>query len=533
MNSRAFVAFLLIFLSMTLFASTSLAKAAPDEANALEVSGDDVKTIESDVEGKKNGPDPFPVEIELARQLKKEKRYPEAIIHFRRAVELSTGRIRYGVKKELAQVISWTRDKEQAIELYKELLAERPEDSEARMGLARVYSWTKRYDEAKGEYITVLERKPESTEARIGLARVNSWQGNYDEAISAYWEILKENPKNTEARVGLINVLRWKGDSGESLSEARVLLSQRPEDPTAKRLVRELRKSRGPYIQLTRSDGEDSDDNRLVRYKLSGYFSLWNDSVIRMSYSTYHATAPLSLSADAALFTIKSAYKPTKNFTLTPRVSIATVEATGGDVTRLLPALNVKWRQSKRLTLSTSYSQSMLLDTAQLIKNAIKLDEYSLSARYNAGLYTLSTGYRHGKYPDGNFSNKAYVNLSKNFIKRDPKLSGGVRLDYVNFDKNLNNGYYDPQDYLALTLHASLSGDYYDRRLFYEVVTGLGTQTKSSASAELKASVKGKLTWQFTGNLSAWASYKWSRSALESTTGYNYNSSEIGIGYLF
>ncbi len=533
MNPRAFVAVLVIFFSLTLLTSIAFAKAAPDEAIALEVSEDDAGLVGPGIEAVKDNPDSFSVEIELARRLKKEKRYPEAITHYRRAVELSSPRTRRGVRRELATVISWTGDKARAIELYKELLAEKPQDSEARMGLARVYSWTRRYAEAKGEYKYVLQRKPKSIEARVGLARVNSWQGNYDEAISAYREILKENPKNTEARVGLINVLRWKGESRESLSEARGFLAVKPDDPEAKRLVRELRKSRGPYIELTRSDGEDSDDNRLVRYKLSGYFSLWNDSVIRMSYSTYHATAPFNLEADAGLFTIKSAYKATKDFTLTPRLSVATLEANNGDVTRLLPGLSVKWRRSKRLTLSTSYSQSMLLDTAQLIKNAIKLDEYSLSARYDVSPYTLSAGFRYGKYPDGNFSNRAYVNLSKNFIKKDPKLSGGVRFDYVNFDKNLNNGYYDPQDYLALTLHATLQDDYYDERLFYEVVAGLGTQTKSGTSAELKASLKGKLTWYFTDNLSAWASYKWSRSALESQTGYNYNASKIGIGYLF
>ncbi len=175
----------------------------------------------------------------------------------------------------------------------------------------------------------------------------------------------------------------------------------------------------------------------------------------------------------------------------------------------------------------------MLLDTAQLMKNAIKLDEVSLSGRYDWSIFTVSSGVRHGMYQDGNSSNRFYVNLSRGIIKEDPRLAAGVRFDYVDFDEDLSNGYYDPQEYYALTLHATLEDDYYDERLEYRLVGGVGIQSKGGASGELKASLKGKLTWHFNEHLSAWAQYKWSKSALESSTGYNYNGSEIGIGYLF
>ena len=532
MNLKAQVFFLTVLLSLTLSASIAQAGSAFDEAVTLEKSGDKAGATIKYREAIKEEPMSFAAEIKLARLLKEVKDYPEAISHFRRAVELSTGRANYGVRKELAALISWTKDKSEAIVIYKELLKEKPTDSEARVGLARVYSWTGHYKEASLEYEKVLESKPENSEARVGLARVNSWQGNYDEAIHMYRGLLKDDPDNTQARVGLVNVLRWKGEISESLREARRFKADKPESKDAKRLVGELRRSKGPYIQLTRSDGEDSDDNRLVRYKLSGYFSVWDDQVVHLSYSTYEATAP-NLEADASLFTMKSSIDITKDLTLTPRLSIASLEATREDATRLLSGLSLRWRKSKRLTLNASYSQSMLMDTAQLIKNAIKLDEVSLSGVYNWSIYTVSSGVRFGFYPDGNFSNRFYVNLSRGFIKEDPRLRGGVRFDYVDFDEDLSGGYYDPQEYYALTLHATLEDDYYGERLEYLVVGGLGIQSKGGASGELKASIKGKLTWHFNEHLSAWVQYKWSKSALESSTGYNYNGSEIGIGYLF
>lgn len=504
MIHRRYISFILIILIFFIFISVYSVNAAVSgalsRAMAFEKDGDKAGAIQKYEEALKENPESFSAEVSLARLLKKAKRFDEAIVHFRRALKLSSGRAARGVKVELATVLSWRDGKDEAIDLYRE----------------------------------VLDVDPKNTDARLGLARVSSWQGDYDFATLTYKGILNGDPDNTEARVGLINVLRWKGDLREGLVQARKFLASNPDNPEAKKLEGELRKARGPYVQFTRSDGEDSDDNRLVRYKLSGYFSLWDSQVLRLSYTDYHATAPFGLEADANDFTLKSAVKVTRDLTLTPRLSIASVEATGGDVTRLLPALSVRWRQSERLTLFTSYSQSVLFDTAQLIKNAIMLEEYSLSARYDISPYTISTGYRYSKYLDGNFSNRFHVNLSRGIIKEVHRsLSGGVRIDYVNFDKNLNNGYYDPQEYLSLTTHATFKGDHYNERLFYEAVGGLGMQTKKGSNTELTASLKGKLTWYFNRNFSAWAAYKWSLSALESSTGYNYNDLEIGVGYLF
>lgn len=499
MRFKSPATFLVLFLSLTVLTTTTFAASALSEAQSLEKSGDKAGALEKYREAVTLEPESFAAEIKLARLLKSMKQYPEAITHYKRAMALSEGRKKFGVKKELATVTSWTKDKAGALRLYAELLEERPKDSEARMGLARVYSWT----------------------------------GRYDEAIRGYRDILKDKPGHSGARVGLINVLRWKGETSQSLAEARKFLSLKPENSEARRLVRQLRKSRGPYVEFIHSDGEDSDDNRLVRNKLSGYFSVWDSQVLRLSYSTYHASAPFNREADAALFTVKSSYKATKLVTLTPRLSIASLDTASSDGAHLLPGLSVRWKQSKRLTISTSYSQSMLMDTAQLIGNALKLNVVSFSGSYHLSAYSISSGYKYSWYPDKNFSNRLYVNLSKGFIDKDPKLSGGVRLDYVDFNKNRSNGYYDPQQYLALTAHATLEDDYYDRRLFYQVIAGGGVQTKKGTSAELKASLKGKLTWHFTPDLSAWVAYKWSRSALESTTGYNYNAVEIGMGYLF
>ncbi|MEE9542544.1 MAG: tetratricopeptide repeat protein, partial [Thermodesulfobacteriota bacterium] len=469
-------------------------------AIALEKSGDSAGAIQKYEEAVRENPESFSAEIRLARLLKKAKRIDESIPHFRRALKLSTGKARRGVKIELATVLSWRGKRIEAIGLYKE----------------------------------VLKEDSKNKEARMGLARVSSWQGDYDFAIKTYRGILKDDPDNKEARVGLINVLRWKGEVGEALAEAGKFLAEEPDNPKAKRLVRGLRKSKGPYVQFTRSDGEDSDDNRLVRHKLSGYFSLWEGQVLRLSYTKYHATAPFGLEADAGVFTAKSAYEATDDLTLTPRLSIASLEAKGGDTTRLLPALSARWRYSKPLTLSASYSQSVLLDTAQLIRNDIKLDSYSVGGVYKYSIYTISSGFRYGKYPDGNHSNRFNVKVSRGIIKEKHRsLSGGVRFDYVNYDEDLNNGYYDPQEYKALTARATLKGDYYNERLFYEAIGGLGVQTKKGSDTDFKASLKGKLTWLFNDNLSAWAAYKWSRSAIETTTGYNYNAYEIGVGYLF
>ena len=105
-----------------------------------------------------------------------------------------------------------------AIAAYREYLALRPDDDEARTTLAKLLSWQGDHEAAAALYRDVLTRHPADRESRIALARVLSWQKQFDEAQAIYDEVLREDPKNFDARKGRADVAFWRGDRTEALS---------------------------------------------------------------------------------------------------------------------------------------------------------------------------------------------------------------------------------------------------------------------------------------------------------------------------
>lgn len=106
----------------------------------------------------------------------------------------------------------------EAIAAYREHLALRPDDDEARTTLAKLLSWQGDHADATALYRDVLTRHPADLESRIALARVLSWQKQFDEAQAIYDEVLREDAKNFDARKGRADVAFWRGNRTEALS---------------------------------------------------------------------------------------------------------------------------------------------------------------------------------------------------------------------------------------------------------------------------------------------------------------------------
>lgn len=76
-----------------------------------------------------------------------------------------------GDRLALARLLRDAGQTEGAIRMYRELLAERPADSDLRHELARLYMWARRYGEAEAELRRLVEAYPDDGRFRLDLAR--------------------------------------------------------------------------------------------------------------------------------------------------------------------------------------------------------------------------------------------------------------------------------------------------------------------------------------------------------------------------
>jgi YaiO family outer membrane protein len=105
----------------------------------------------------------------------------------------------------------------EAIAVYRQYLAARPENDEVRASLAKLLSWQRQWDEASALYRDVLSRHPLDDESRVALGRVLSWQQRYDEARQEYERVLLDHPQHPDALTGLADVMVWSGHPDQAI----------------------------------------------------------------------------------------------------------------------------------------------------------------------------------------------------------------------------------------------------------------------------------------------------------------------------
>ncbi len=177
-----------------------------------------------------------------------------------------------------------------AVELYRSVLAEAPEDRELRLRLARVLAWSARYDESIAEY-DVLRAEPqpseveplrgkaaerprseaEPSEVELERAEALSWAGRNEEAIAGFEAVLARDPGSARAARGVARAQRWSGRAAAAdRAYERALAIE--EDPEAHREWAALRAGFPPRTGAEAELYADSEDFRRIAWRTSASF---------------------------------------------------------------------------------------------------------------------------------------------------------------------------------------------------------------------------------------------------------------------
>lgn len=159
---------------------------------------------------------------------------------------------------ELARLLTQSGRHGEAVEQYRSVLKEKPDQPQARVGLARALFWSGKPDAAAAE----LAKVPQGSltpEDRMLQAELHLAASRHDEAITALRAYLALRPADAKARLKLADVLSWRKRLDESLVEYEKVLAASPQDQQVRRryaqvltwagrnddAIRELRKSLG------------------------------------------------------------------------------------------------------------------------------------------------------------------------------------------------------------------------------------------------------------------------------------------------
>lgn len=160
--------------------------------------------------------------LELARLLSYAKRYPESIAQYRKVVAEKPDLV--AAKAELAKVLYWSGKAAEATELASSLPREALGD-DGRLLLADLLVSKKDYPQAVALYKEHLAAKPDDLSARLKLAEVQSWMKKYDESLANYRLLIKARPDDIQLRRKYAFVLIWSGNREEAITQLEKTLN--------------------------------------------------------------------------------------------------------------------------------------------------------------------------------------------------------------------------------------------------------------------------------------------------------------------
>jgi tetratricopeptide (TPR) repeat protein len=332
---------------------------------------------------------------------------------------------------------------------YDAILERDPENVEARLGLAWTLAVSQDYDAAIEQYDQVLARAPDDITALTGKARTLAWAGRLVESEWVAVEAVVAHRRSATAWATLAQVYRWQGRDGEAVEALERASELAPTDATIRDQVRSLDLALAPVARPRIVYEGDSDGNTMVTASL---VADWHptprlDVRAHAHLKRLEQTFPIGrLERTAQGVTVSGRYQTRPGWTLSG--GLGGSRSGGADA-----ASTVEYRVGVRTPDRGSMGGALNLasvglnETAALAAVGVRSTELTVSGRWvPARGWRLDGAVGVGRYEgtEGNGRRSASLVASR---RVGATLAMGTSLRAFSFEKNLNDGYFDPDFY--------------------------------------------------------------------------------------
>ncbi|MEE8449860.1 MAG: tetratricopeptide repeat protein, partial [Thermodesulfobacteriota bacterium] len=419
----------------------------------------------------------FPKDAQLAlaraRALEGLKRYQEAIESYRLVKKLEPGNLT--ARLELAGVLNTAGDFDAAAQEYREILSSVPSMREARYGLAINLSSAGRMEEAVSELNQLLEQDPNDLETLTQRGLVRLWSGKHKLAESDLKRVLAAKTSDPEVHLGLSQLYFQTGRVRPAFREVNTALELNPEYQEAQRYRQTIKDSLRPSAVVSPARiREDNVGNRSFINEIGFSFFPEPGSRADIDLSWIDARSD-RINTDS--FRLRTAIETrlTDTFGLSGNVSLVSLQREKEEDQHILPGIFFNFFPRLGLTVSAGFQRDVLEHTAELINNDIRTSSFlgRIDYQFLPG-YFFFTGYEFTDISDGNIKQRVTSSIGKQILKGNPRLSMGYSFEFLAFARNLDEGYFDPSNYLAHTVNMYLAGDILDNRIFFSIYAFFG-----------------------------------------------------------
>lgn len=431
----------------------------------------------------------------------------------------------------MALLVAWDGRYDDAIALFDRLLADSPDHVGARIDRARVVAWRGDYEQALADIDDAEAIAPGNRDVLLARAYVLALSGRLDESVALYDSLAQSDPSDTRALVGLSRTLRWQGREGaatQTLSRAATLA---PYDPEVQSESQILSAGYRPTLAPSVSYQTDTDGNRILTGEARGG---WRpSSTIGVRASAYVRGArqvgavEFSESSGGLMAEVSMRFDP--GWVVTGGAGASGSGATGSNA---IGAARARVASPARNPLSGSFGflTHALDETATLIRNGVKFDMLDGNFRYTpAPRWRVGGGAGVSRF-SGSESNRRVNGWLEVTRRISSAWSVGVSARSFGFEKDLNDGYFDPSFYLLAQVPVAWSRPLGDWHVSVQAAPGL-QKVAGEGGPRGALGAAGEVSYAFSPGrqIGAWAGYSSTGMASFSTGSANYRYGTFGM----
>ncbi|KPK01949.1 MAG: hypothetical protein AMS20_12715 [Gemmatimonas sp. SG8_28] len=353
------------------------------------------------------------------------------------------------VPRERARVLSWASQLDAAMAIYDSLLQADPADREALLGLAQVLAWDDQLDSAAAIYRRILATDSNDVAALQGVGRALSWSGDLIAGEGFWRRAVAADGNNVEGLVGLASNLRWQGRDAAAFEVLQHAERLAPANREVQAEMQWLRAAVAPRTGASIVYENDSDGNRITSFTARG---AWRPvRRFELGVSAYmrglgvSGLSDLDQRAYGAQLEGLAQIEPGWSLMLGLGLSGSDVADAGSEA-----RVSAKFTSPSRHQLvgTLSYMHEPLDASALLVQNGVVLDMVSLDLRATpTGGWRVDVSGSYARFAGSEPNDRwaGYASVSKRLSRQ---FTAGVSFRSFGFDKNLNDGYFDPDLYV-------------------------------------------------------------------------------------
>ena len=332
---------------------------------------------------------------------------------------------------------------------YDALLARNPDDIEARLGLARTLAFSQDFPRAIAQYDEVLARTPTEMRALTGKSKTLGWAGRLVESERVAHRAVEVDRLSADAWARLGEVYRWQGRQAAAKEALETATELAPTNAVIRDQLRSVNLAQAPLARPSVIYENDSDGNTMVTTSLS---------------TRWHATPRLDVRASgyrkqleqtvgfgqreltARGVTVSGRYQLRPGWTLSAALGGSDSGGTD-DRTNVEYQLGVRTPDRQRVGAGLRFAAKGLNETAALAELGVRSTEVLLTGRWTPALgwrVDGTVGVGHFAGTEDNARRGASLSVSRRVAR---SFSVGASVRGFSFEKNLNDGYFDPDFY--------------------------------------------------------------------------------------